>query len=255
MIGRYIVLVISDGHVPWATGQLRTFVLMMGQRTAQATAPPSVRTIVNSLGTSEDAVTGQAMVVEKLLDRVMPHWRQTVPEVDGSRWSQHREAAVRAIGLLEQQKNLRTVLREDVPTLEADRLHPWVWEGARSMWHSRHYRQGVVDALKKVTAEAQNKTGRHALSEADLFTQLFSANPPQPSEPRLRLMDADGSKTFDSVHRGARALAEGLFAGIRNVVAHTVAETEVDEQRALEQLAAVSVLARWVDEAVVMTEP
>lgn len=34
------------------------------------------------------------------------------------------------------------------------------------------------------------------------------------------------------------ALAERLFAGIRNVVSHTVAETEADEQRALEQLAA-----------------
>ncbi len=51
------------------------------------------------------------------------------------------------------------------------------------------------------------------------------------------------------------ALAEGLFAGIRSVVAHTVAETEADEQAALEQLAAVSVLARWVDEAELETAP
>ena len=51
------------------------------------------------------------------------------------------------------------------------------------------------------------------------------------------------------------ALAEALFAGIRNVAAHTVAETEADEQHALEQLAAVSVLARWVDDARVVTVP
>ncbi len=51
------------------------------------------------------------------------------------------------------------------------------------------------------------------------------------------------------------ALAEALFAGIRNVVSHTLAETEADEQRALEQLAAVSVLARWVDHAELVTAP
>lgn len=60
----------------------------------------------------------------------------------------------------------------------------------------RHYRQGVVNALKKVNAEAQNKSSRHNLSETDLFNQLFSANPAQPGEPRLRLSDDDGSDTF-----------------------------------------------------------
>jgi hypothetical protein len=72
---------------------------------------------------------------------------------------------------------------------------------------------------------------------------------------RLRLLEDDGSDNFKSVHRGAMALAEGLFAGIRNVVSHTVAESEADEQAALGQLAAVSVLARWVDDADVVTVP
>jgi uncharacterized protein (TIGR02391 family) len=170
-------------------------------------------------------------------------------------WAHHRETAQRAITLLERAAEVREKLGEDAPTLDASRLHPWAWEGARSMWQSRHYRQAVVDALKKVNAEAQNRTGRHDLSETDLFTQLFSANPPKPGEPRLRLRDDEGSDTFRNLHRGARALAEGLFAGIRNVVSHTVAETEADEQVALEQLAAVSVLARWVDDARLETAP
>lgn len=38
-----------------------------------------MRPLMESLGTSEDAVTGQAMVAEKLLDRVMPTWRNKRP--------------------------------------------------------------------------------------------------------------------------------------------------------------------------------
>ena len=59
-------------------------------------------------------------------------------------------------------------------------------------------------------------------------------------------MPDDGSKTFKSVQRGARMFAEGVFAGIRNPLAHE-ADQEMPEQRALEYLAALSVLAHWVD--------
>lgn len=43
------------------------------------------------------------------------------------------------------------------------------------------------------------------------------------------------------------AYAEGCFAAIRNPVAHV--EGELPENERLEQLAALSVLARWVDQA------
>ena len=61
-------------------------------------------------------------------------------------------------------------------------------------------------------------------------------------------MKNDGSSTFKSVQRGARTFAEGVFAGIRNPLAHE-ADQEMPEQQALEYLAALSVLARWVDES------
>ena len=61
-------------------------------------------------------------------------------------------------------------------------------------------------------------------------------------------MAPDGSDTYKSVQRGAMALAEGTFAGIRNPLSHE-ADQELDEQVALEYLAALSVLARWVDES------
>ena len=102
-------------------------------------------------------------------------------------------------------------------------------------------------ASVKVNAEAQNKIRRRNVSEGDLFMQAFSSSPPKPGEPRLRIVPNDGSRTFESVHRGARDYANGLYAAIRNPLSHN--EGELPENEALEQLAAFSVLARWVDTA------
>ena len=61
-------------------------------------------------------------------------------------------------------------------------------------------------------------------------------------------MSPDGSNTYRSMQRGARALAEGIYAGIRNPFNHE-SPHDIDEQVALEYLAALSILARWVDES------
>ncbi|MGH3922618.1 MAG: TIGR02391 family protein [Pseudonocardiaceae bacterium] len=87
------------------------------------------------------------------------------------------------------------------------------------------------------------------MSESALFTEIFSNNPPQPGKPRLRIVSNDGSKTFENVHRGARALADGLYTAIRNPISHTPGE--LPEHEALERLAAFSVLARWLDESTI----
>lgn len=233
-------------------GELEHFVELVRRRSAARDA--AERQLLDAV-VPEDRIINQAPVVERILARVTPDWRTTVPKNPYNRWTQHKEACQRAYTELTREAEIRERLGDDAPTVDADRLHPWAWQGARSMWQSRHYGQGVVDAVKRVNAEAQNKTGRHDLSETDLFNQAFSANAPKPGEARLRLRDDDGSDTYKNAHRGARSLAEGLFAGIRNVISHTLQETEADEQRALEQLAAVSVLARWVDDARVATAP
>lgn len=200
-----------------------------------------------------DEIIPVAHVAEQILDQVLPRWRTGLPKDGKEQWQQHREAAQRALTQLERDVEVREMLGDDSPTLSAGTFHPWAWDGARSMWSTGHFGQGVVDALKRVNAEAQNKSGRRDVAETKLFQQLFTTDAPRPGAPRLRLMDDDGSDTYKSVHRGPAALAEGLFAGVRNPSAHTVALGEVDEQHALEQLAAVSVLARWVETATVVT--
>ncbi|MFG2987542.1 TIGR02391 family protein [Streptomyces sp. NPDC048258] len=71
--------------------------------------------------------------------------------------------------------------------------------------------------------------------------------------PLGRSTPRDGSDTYRNVHRGAMAFAEGCYAAIRNPNSHEDGLPELPEHEALEQLAAFSVLARWVDSATVIT--
>lgn len=240
---------------PWALDRLRDF---ERGATLQGTPPSGPHARVadrrNTLA-PHPLLVDQAHVIETILDRVLPRWRTTCSADPTGRWQQHWEATKRAIAQLQSEEELRENLGDNAPTLDAGRLHHWVWEGAKPMWESEQYSQAVVDALKKVNAEAQRKVSRRDATETDLFNQLFSLDDAKPGRPRLRLMDNDRSDTYGSVHRGARALAEGLFAGVRNPHSHEVADTPAEEQHALEQLAAVSVLARWVDGADVVKAP
>jgi uncharacterized protein (TIGR02391 family) len=153
---------------------------------------------------------------------------------------------IRAHEVLKRRDEIRKNLGDSAPRVSASDFHPWVWSGAESLWQSGHYREAVEGAIKKLNAEAQNKLGRRDLSETKLFNEAFSENPPSAGKPRLHRMKDDGSDTFKSVQRGARTFAEGVFAGIRNPLAHE-AGAEMSQQEALEYLAALSILARWID--------
>lgn len=197
---------------------------------------------------SDESITKQAHVVEQILDRVVPHWRDFDANTKVNRWMRHRTAALRAKEALIREAEVKENLGENAPELSAAELHPWVWSGAKSLWQSGHYREAVEGAIRKLNAETQNKVGRRDVSETDLFKQVFTTDEPVKGKARLRRMEPDGSKTYESVQRGAMNLAEGIFMGIRNPLSHE-ADQELNEQEALEYLAALSVLARWVDAA------
>lgn len=240
--------------IDWARAELARFLAL-----TSLYQPPDPQNLLNfssrlaNRGSQEDIV-GSAQVVEQILDRVLPRWRTEVPtdrNKEVNRWYQHREAAQRADVVLERDAEIRQRLGDDAPQLSAGVMHPWVWEGAQSLWQSGHFREAVTAAARKVNAETQNKVGRRDVSEAALFQNLFSKDPAKTGQPRLRLMADDGSDTFRSIHRGAAAFAEGCYAGIRNPNSHEDGLAELPEHEALEQLAAFSVLARWVDTAAV----
>lgn len=234
-------------NVDWALNELDKFIKMTVMTNASSSSDGAVFiTSRNNTAASDADVTKQAQVVEKIFDRVIPEWRTEIATSKSNRWTRHREAAIRAREELVRAEEVHENLGENAPDLSAADLHPWIWSGAKSLWQSGHYREGVEGAIKKLNAETQNKVGRRDVSETDLFRQAFSLDEPKTGKSRLRRMKDDGSDTYKSVQRGAMTFAEGVFAGIRNPLSHE-AEQELSEQEALEYLAALSVLARWVD--------
>lgn len=133
----------------------------------------------------------------------------------------------------------------------SEELHPWVWEGAPQYWRIGAYNAAIWQALIRLNVELQRKVGRREVSEADAFAQAFTLDAPQAGRSRLRLMEDDGSKTYQNVHKGAILLAQALYAGVRNPLDHDAVE-DPPEQEALETMAAISLLARWTDRACVV---
>lgn len=235
----------------WALVELDKFIAqtVMKNNSYIASGVVSI-TDESSTAAPDIEVAKQAQVVEKILERVVPNWRTEIELSKTNRWTRHREAAIRAREELSRQEEIRQNLGDDAPQISVADLHPWVWSGARSLWQSGHFRSAVEDAAKKVNAETQNKVVRRDLGETKLFQEAFSEKPAEPGKARLRRTKPDGSDTYKSVQRGAMALAEGIYAGIRNPFNHDDPKG-IDEQVALEYLAALSVLARWVDESAV----
>ena len=159
------------------------------------------------------------------------------------------EEIVRLVGILEDREHYRRIFGPAGPTLAANRLHPWVWEAAASLWDGGHYDSAVHAAAKAVERQTQVSISRLDLDGKALYGQAFSTKDPSPGEKRLRFPDINRTeepKRWTSAHEGAQNLGMGCAQGIRNPQAHP--SPDLTEQEALEQLAALSVLARWVDE-------
>ncbi|MCC4319024.1 TIGR02391 family protein [Streptomyces malaysiensis] len=157
----------------------------------------------------------------------------------------------RGIGILADMDEWKTRLAPDSPSLPADRLHPWVWDAARTFWESAHYRAAVPAAATSINAHLQNKLGRRDLSDAKLVQEAFSDKAPETGKPRLRIPGAQTDPGVQTRQRGALQLGQGAFFALRNPAAHETGD--LAEQDALEQLATFSVVARLIDQCQVET--
>lgn len=237
----------TDLNTEWAIQELQRFIEMTVEKHVDEPWPNGSF----DTAASPEEITQQLPVVEIIVRRVLPDspFQNLVMLSSATgEWKQMRQLSLRAKSLLQRKTEIEENLGDDAPELSAAKLHPWIWDGALSLWRSGHFREAVEGAIRKLNAETQNKLGRRDVTETDLFNQAFSEQAPSTKNPRLHRMLDDGSKTFKSLQRGARMFAEGVFAGIRNPLAHE-AKHEMPEQQALEYLAALSVLARWVDES------
>ena len=158
-----------------------------------------------------------------------------------------RPQVLRALGIHSYGAELHDRLRPDSPDLEADQFHPWVWEAAAPLWFAGSRPEAVHAAARSVNARLQQKLSRYDLADAKLCREAFSLNAPGPDQPRLRFSGDRNSETWRSRQNGGIQIGAGCFEGIRNPAAHEDGLV-LTEQVALEQLAAFSLLARWIDE-------
>lgn len=234
----------------WAIAKLNDFLTVAAIRYVPD-APGTFGFDGYALKNSKADVQAAAQVVEQILDRVIPGWRTAEwKEPRRQPYWREREAATRAIAQLEAEQELNEMLGNDAPQLDASAMHPWVWGSVQGLWGSGHYRQAVGMAAIAVNAQSQSKLDRRDLSEWKLLGEAFSTKDPESGKPRLRFGPNDGSDTWRSRHEGAAAFARGVYAAIRNPIAHEEGD-ELDENEALEQLAAFSILARWIEKATV----
>ncbi|MFJ2264413.1 TIGR02391 family protein [Streptomyces sp. NPDC087844] len=235
----------------WAIAKLKRFLAIAAVK--HVGPPPGVISAGSyQFVNPKDDVQAAAQIAEQILDRVLPSWRTADWEEARRPMWRHREAANRAIGLLEAEQELQENLGSGAPQLDAATLHPWVWGSVAGLWSSGHFREAIGAAARAVNAQSQAKLGRRDASEARLLGDAFSTNAPAPGHPRLRLSTDDGGDTFKNRHDGAGNFARGVYSAIRNPIAHEEGE-ELEENEALEHLAAFSILARWVDAATVET--
>lgn len=158
----------------------------------------------------------------------------------------------RALGIIRTGAETRQKLGSDAPTMTADALHPSVWDAASKHWHVGHFSAAVQRAATMLNAEVQDRVSRHDVSEAILMQQTFSSDPPQAGKPRLRWPGDDNDLTVKAMRGGILNMSQGVFSAIRNPATHSVGDME--RQEALEQLATLSILSRWIDRCVLIED-
>lgn len=126
-----------------------------------------------------------------------------------------------------------------------------VWTAAAELWADGHYGQAVQRAASFLNVNVQELLGRRDIADSALMAQAFSSNPATADNPRLRWTGNDTDLTVKSMRDGLRGFSSGCFLAIRNPSTHSI---EVQSQQdCFEQLASLSLLAKWIDRCDVVT--
>jgi uncharacterized protein (TIGR02391 family) len=133
----------------------------------------------------------------------------------------------------------------DTPTpstyFEKLNLHPRISGVARDLFLDGHHFEAVFAAAKALVNFVKERSGRHDLDGAPLMRAVFSKN-----SPVLAFNDAKDQTDGDE-QEGLMHLFEGAVLGIRNPGGHSFPEGS--EQRAIEYISLLSLLAYLVQEA------
>lgn len=202
---------------------------------------------------ANDEVLVEEGTARRVLEVVRPGCTQSLPAGGGTGWAALRSLAVVALGDLRYADQVEQNLGPVGPVMAATGLHPWVWESARSLWGGSHWSQAISNAAAKVNNELQAKIERFDISDTELVREAFTRDDPKVGRPRMRFPGNREDRTWISRQDGAREFGAGCFVGVRNPATHDP-DHPMTEQRALESLAAFSLLARWIDDCEVERE-
>lgn len=121
-----------------------------------------------------------------------------------------------------------------------DGFHPRIRDASRRLVAEDHLPLAVHKAAIALRDLLREKSGL-TLDGQDLAGAALS-----PRGPRIVIADLD-TETGRSIQQGTMFLAQGVFAAMRNVVAHNAVEFAPEE--ALEMLATISLVARRIEAA------
>jgi hypothetical protein len=250
-----------DIDVDAALGKVRAFITLLEQNHAQWEAAgsgvvPGGPSAASAKKETTAQINEQLPLIKRIAARVDAHLVSKMEPRHGAySWSYYsiQEASLQLAGLLNSLEDEQRILGPRGPQLAAASLHKWVWDAAVSLWDHGHRREAVQAAATALFDQhLPAKLGVPGPTSAkDRVSQAFQTSAPSPGKPRLRLDDyPDGTPNWTSQHEGAQFFGMGCAQLIRNLATHT--GSQPDEQDALEQLAALSALARLIDRAKVV---
>jgi len=243
----------------WAANVLQDFVIKLRSVQAASKALDTVGRVDGRIEADMNRTIEDLISLEPVMRDLMNAARPGFGDYASGSYSDMAEGywifdvlpwALRAIGVHTIGAEARERMRPDSPDLAADQFHPWVWEAAAPMWEAGSTQEAVNAAARSVNARLRQKLNRHDVSEVALCREAFNLKDPEGGRPRLRFPGDRNTDTWKSRQEGAMNLGAGCYMGIRNPAVHEDG-LDLPEQVALEQLAAFSVLARWIDECTV----
>jgi uncharacterized protein (TIGR02391 family) len=125
--------------------------------------------------------------------------------------------------------------------LEYLNLHPRIAAVAAELFQDGYHSEAVFAASKALVNYVKERSGQHQLDGAPLMRTVFSKN-----NPVLAFNDLADQTDWDE-QEGMMHLYEGVVLGVRNPGGHSFPEGT--EQRAVEYLSLISLLAYRVQEA------
>ncbi|OHB65131.1 MAG: TIGR02391 family protein [Planctomycetes bacterium RBG_13_62_9] len=145
--------------------------------------------------------------------------------------------------LKEKKEDLSGVGTTPAPSTYFDRLnlHPRILDVSRELFLDGYHWEAVFAAAKALVNYIKERSGRHDLDGAPLVRTVFSRN-----APLLAFNDLSDATDQDE-QEGMMHLFEGAILGIRNPGGHSFPEGP--EQRAIEYMSLLSLLAYRVQEA------